>query len=320
MAALLGLIDHAPDLCHPAVPRGAVLAVRSADGQVWEAGEPRPAPGPGPTRHGLVSLALALGASPTARALVACPRALRIDGDWDFAAGDVVDALEWIAARAGSAPLVLLLPWEWHEGPGDGSHPVAPSIARLAARPDTQLVAPTGNFGDRVALWNLGPLTDITWTPSGAQVLTLWGRGAGEKVTVNGHGIEGERRGAWTRWQLRSAAPLSVRVSGQPGSPLRLRPPFPSTGRLVCEPAAEPLGSVGFPACHPAVVAVGAEHWSSAAGLGGPDVLAPWAVPDPTRTAGPSDTLGAGMVRGTSVAAAVHAGRLLAAWRDPNPR
>ena len=275
---------------------------------MWRGGHPPPPAGP--TDHGLTSLALSLAEAPGAEALVACPPPVRRCGDWDFDPPDVHEALAWLLARAGSAPLVLLLPFEWHAGPGDGTHSLGPAIAAAARRPDTVVVAPTGNYGDRHALWHLHEPTDISWTPAGDQTLSLWCRGDEVRVCSDGGEISGEQVGPW--WHQRFRAASALRLSAHPGGgTCRLRGPFPSTGALRLDPPGEGLGAVGFPACRPDVLAVGSDHWTSARGLGGPDALGPFS------RVSPRDPRAA--VRGSSVAAAVVAGRLLMGQTPETP-
>lgn len=334
MDALLGLIDHLPDLAHAAlgVRTGGlgIAALQDAQGRVWSraalqaglaalpqdpsvpASVPPGLPQPGPTDHGLASLGVAgVGVS----ALVAAPPTRRIDGAWELDPAGVVRGLGFLAAQAGTAPLVVLLPWEWHQGPGDGHHPVAAAIADLARRPRTTLVAPTGNHGGRDALWSLTDPTTVDWVPLGRQSLSLWASAAGT-VRIGDAAVPLVPSGDWWTLTVQRAEPVRLHVAASPACPVRLRPPFPSTGSLRCDPPAVGLGAVGFPAAHPGVVAVGAEHWMSARGLGGPDVLAPWSARVPVR-AGPEEPCDLWAERrGASIAAALQASRLLAEGRD----
>jgi hypothetical protein len=290
------------------------VALRGPEGRIWRDGEALPEPGP--TDHGLGTLGLALGQAPGARALVACPPPVRRHGDWDFELAPVAEALAWLEEAAGTGPLVVLLPWEWHAGPGDGTHPLGPQLTQLLTRPHTWVVAPTGNRGDRPSLWNLVGPTRISWTPDGVQVLQLWRRGGEADVVMDGGKLCWTPAGSWLRCEVHATGPVTFQVTPGVGATVRLRPPAPSTAALACEPAAESLGSVGFPACHPQVVAVGTDHWTSARGLGGPDVLGPWSARTPVRADRTEACDLFAERRGASIAAAVHAGRLLAACQD----
>ncbi len=310
-AALVGTLAGLP--ADPSVPVGRLEGL----------------PLPGPTGHGLALLHLALGRAaagvapglaPGHCAYVACPRTRRERGHWWLDPDDVLEALDRLEVHAGTRPLVVLLPWEEHDGPGDGSGALDHRLEGLARRPQTVIVAPTGNFGDRTWLWELPTTCRIRWSPDGPQHLRIWWRGRPPRIEGAGGAREQAAEPTRTGWRLRSvfaAAPVDLRLQLQEGASARLRPPFPSTGRLEITPPATSLGSVGEPACHPDVVAVGTGHFMSGRGLGGPQVVAAGDLVAAVRE-GPGDRCDrVGSFRGTSGAAAVHAGALLLAPETP---
>jgi len=320
--AALVVVDHRPDVGHPAL-RGRVASVHDLhSGERWTAGAGVGAVGP--SHHGTSVVGTAVAAS-GGTVDVICPSTWREAAGWELHPGQVAWALEREAARA-EPPAVVLLALERH-----GDLPVDPigRAVRACLDAGVLVVAAAGNHPGRHSSWTVRD-GGFRWTPSGEGTLCVWLRAGvavvdGERVALDA-GPAGLRRigGAWVSLlhpeapvlSVTSSSAVTVDVQGD----ARVFPPFPNTGELRFRGHHAGRGSVGRPGTLPGVICVGAEG-VGAVGVDDHGAALPHVV-GPARLRAPANGGGLRAFQGTSAAAAHAAGLLarLVAEGCPDPR
>ena len=195
---VIGVVDHAPALEHPALvgPDGPAVEALwdQRDGRRLDRAAIASAlrgacalPRPGPTRHGMAVAGIAAGrsaggvtgAAPDASLIWVCPPTWREIGGWELHPGGVEAGIDYIEAVAAGRPSVLLLALERHAGPGDGSSSLAARLRRFMAA-GGYVVSAAGNGGgqDRAFQIRVAPRARLSWRPEGERTMCLWYRGA----------------------------------------------------------------------------------------------------------------------------------------------